>query len=349
MMLDDLLAQYDFSLDESRIAKVPSKKRDESRLLVLDRSQNHIEEHPFFHQIESYLKAGDVLVFNETKVSKRRVYLSTDKHRVHEAVFLESRDVEGKEWLCILKNRKKLKLGDHLYPDPFPNCSFEYKGSEGDLSILLADKMLGEDDFELWGNIPIPPYLKREATEEDEERYQTIFAKAPGSVAAPTAGLHFTEDLQKKLEAKGVLFVPIELKIGYGTFQPLSEEQLRTKTLHAESYVVSSQTVDVLNQARKDGRRVIAIGTTSLRVLESIYKKESQVYVSGDGETDIFVSPGDQIYSIQGLITNFHLPRSSLLLLVSTFAGKDLVLRGYHHALDKNFRFYSYGDAMFLF
>jgi S-adenosylmethionine:tRNA ribosyltransferase-isomerase len=348
MTLEEMLADYDFPLEESRIAKFPASKRDESKLLVVERKSGEIREHAHFLEIASYLVPGDVLVFNETKVSKRRVFLSARSGRIHESVFLESRDPEGKEWACILKNRKKLKLGDILFPDHFPDVKIAYVGGEGDLSLVRFERIISEADFDLWGNIPIPPYLKRTATKEDEERYQTIFAKHLGSVAAPTAGLHFTEELRNKLQKNNIQFVPVQLQIGYGTFQPLNESQWLGKKLHKEFYAVPDSSAKALNDARREGRRVIAIGTTTLRVLESVFERETQLFVAGHGATDIFMSPGDALPSIQGLITNFHLPRSSLLLLVSTFAGKELIMKAYHHALDQNFRFYSYGDAMFL-
>ncbi|TGN19752.1 tRNA preQ1(34) S-adenosylmethionine ribosyltransferase-isomerase QueA [Leptospira idonii] len=345
----DFLSEYDFPLPESQIAKFPSEKRDESRLLILDRKNDALKEHSRFRDIIDYLHPGDVLVYNETKVSYRRVFLKSEKGRIHESVFLEFLDKEGKDWLCILKNRRKLKLGERLVPEGYDSPVFIYSGSKEDLSILKTNRPVSEDEFFVWGNIPIPPYLKRKAEKSDQERYQTIFANNPGSVAAPTAGLHFTEALKKTLEEKGVIFVPVLLQIGYGTFQPLQEEQIRTKKLHKEKYIMSDVTSAILNQAVREKRRVIAVGTTSLRVLESVFDPQSQIYKSGDGEADIFLSPGDTIHSIQGLITNFHLPQSSLLLLVNCFGGKSLVMRSYRYALEKNFRFYSYGDVMFLF
>jgi len=344
----DFLDEYDFPLDESQIAKYPAKERDESKLLVLKRQSSTITEHKNFREITSYLRSGDVLVYNETKVSKRRVFLETKSGRKHESIFLESRDPDGLEWLCILKNRKKLKLVESIWPIGETEISFSYTEAKEELSLLRSSKKITEEDFEKWGKIPIPPYLKREATEDDEERYQTIFAKNLGSVAAPTAGLHFTNELKEQLLNIGVQFVPINLEIGYGTFQPLSEAQVVEKKLHKEKYFVSLESAELLTLARREGRRIISIGTTSLRVLETIYENHSQLFVAGQGETDIFVSPGDEIHSIDGLVTNFHLPRSSLLLLVSTFAGKELIMKSYHHALDNGFRFYSYGDTMFV-
>ncbi|MCZ8343755.1 MAG: tRNA preQ1(34) S-adenosylmethionine ribosyltransferase-isomerase QueA [Leptospira sp.] len=347
--LDSSLNEYDFHLPEEQIAKEPAKTREGSRLLLVNRGASEISEAPYFSNIGSWLRPGDVLVYNETKVSHRRVYLQVASGRVHESIFLEEVIGNPLDWTCILKNRAKLKLGEKLHPLSFPNFSFTYMGAKEELSILRADKKLEESDFDAFGNIPIPPYLKRESTPEDSDRYQTIFAKTPGSVAAPTAGLHFSEELKENLRKQNVNFVPVELRIGYGTFQPLSEQNLQEKRLHSESFVMSSETSEILNVARRENQRVIAIGTTALRVLESVFDPASKTYEAKSGQTDIFLMPGDPILSIQGLITNFHLPKSSLILLVSAFAGKDLVLKSYHYALERNFRFYSYGDAMFLF
>lgn len=343
------LEEYDFHLPESLIAKTPPETRTGSRLLVLDRKTQQIQEGPYFSSIKNWLRPGDTLVYNETKVSHRRVYLSFAGKRTHESIFLEEDPTDPLLWLCILKNRAKLKNGDILSPISFPEWKFEYRGEKGELSILASEKQVLDSDFLKFGTIPIPPYLRRKAEKEDIIRYQTIFAKNPGSVAAPTAGLHFSDELKLELEQYGVKFVPVELKIGYGTFQPLSEENFKTKRLHSETFVMSFESAKELNQTKKEGKRVIAIGTTALRVLESVYDSQLQKYLAKSGQTDIFLQPEDPIHSIQGLITNFHLPKSSLLLLVAAFGGKNFVMDSYRYALEKNFRFYSYGDSMFLF
>ncbi|TGL88344.1 tRNA preQ1(34) S-adenosylmethionine ribosyltransferase-isomerase QueA [Leptospira congkakensis] len=345
----DFLQEYDFHLPEEQIAKFPLEKRDESRLLVVDRSQSKFWEAPLFRDITNLVRPGDVFVYNETKVSYRRVYLQVESGRIHESIFLEPEDETGNVWLCILKNRAKLKLADKLFPVGFREFEFSYKGAKEELSVLSSERSISDFDFEIFGNIPIPPYLKRNVTEEDKVRYQTIFANRSGSVAAPTAGLHFTDQLKKTLGSRGVEFLPVELQIGYGTFRPLTTEQWQTKTLHKENYSVPASTATKLNEARKENRRVIAVGTTTLRVLESVFDSQLKTYKVGVGQTDIFLSPGDDIQSVQGLITNFHLPKSSLLLLVSAFATTQLVLDSYRYALKNGFRFYSYGDSMFLF
>ncbi|TGK54379.1 tRNA preQ1(34) S-adenosylmethionine ribosyltransferase-isomerase QueA [Leptospira kanakyensis] len=345
----DFLQEYDFHLPEEQIAKFPMENRDESRLLVVDKTESKFWEAPLFKDITTLVRPGDIFVYNETKVSYRRVYLQVESGRIHESIFLEAEDETNHQWLCILKNRAKLKLGDKLFPVGFKEFEFFYQGAKEELSILHSERSISDSDFEIFGNIPIPPYLKRNVTEEDKVRYQTIFANRSGSVAAPTAGLHFTEPLKEKLRSLGAEFLPVELQIGYGTFRPLTTEQWQTKTLHKENYSVSGPTATRLNDARKEGRRIISVGTTTLRVLESVFDSQLKTYKVGVGQTDIFLSPGDNIQSVQGLITNFHLPKSSLLLLVSAFANTRLVMSSYHYALKNGFRFYSYGDSMFLF
>lgn len=345
----DFLQEYDFHLPEEQIAKFPLETRDESRLLVVDKTKSKFWEAPLFRDITNLVRPGDVFVYNETKVSYRRVFLQVESGRIHESIFLEPEDSNHQVWLCILKNRAKLKLGDRLSPVGYKNFQFTYHGPKEELSNLFSERSISDSDFEIFGNIPIPPYLKRDVTEEDKIRYQTIFAERSGSVAAPTAGLHFTEELKENLRKIGAEFLPVELQIGYGTFRPLTAEQWQTKTLHKENYLVSESTATKLNDARREGRRIIAVGTTSLRVLESVFDSQIQKYKVGASQTDIFLSPGDRIQSVQGLITNFHLPKSSLLLLVSAFATTQLVLDSYRYALKNGFRFYSYGDSMFLF
>jgi S-adenosylmethionine:tRNA ribosyltransferase-isomerase len=211
----------------------------------------------------------------------------------------------------------------------------------------MPSEDLTEEVFDRIGTIPIPPYLRRRAESSDEVRYQTVYAKVPGSVAAPTAGLHFTESLKTSLSNMGVGLAELTLSVGYGTFAPLEESQILEKKLHEESYEISESTAKLLNQTRKKGR-IIAVGTTTLRALESSYEKSTNTYKSGTASTDIFITPDDTIASIDGLVTNFHLPASSIILLVAAFAGKDLVMKAYHKAIAEKYRFYSYGDAMLI-
>ena len=336
---------YDFDLPEHLIAKVPLSSRDASRLLLVEIYKNQFAELSHFSSILDIFIPGDVLVLNETRVSKRRVFLNNPKGRVHEGIFVEP-SFELNSWKVLLRNSKKIFAGDVLVSSKNPNLEFKILKKVEPYCVLQANQPLLEEDFQMIGEVPIPPYLKRESNVEDELRYQTVYAKNPGSIAAPTAGFHFTEELLESIRKKDVMTTSINLNIGYGTFKPLSPENFETKSLHEETYSVSKETADVLNLAKKENRRIIAIGTTSLRTLESIYNYNTKQFHAGDGKTDIFITPGDPVDSIDGIVTNFHLPKSSLFLLVCAFAGRDLMMESYHHAIADNFRFFSYGDAM---
>lgn len=341
------LSKFNFHLPEELIARYPAEKRDESRLMVLDRKSKSIGFETAFKNIENYLLPSDILVYNQTRVSKRRVYLKNKSGREFECIFLEKLFQSEKEtWRCLVKNVRKLKLGEMLFSNDERVCFTLDRNEVGDI-FLFASMPVSEDVFEKIGTIPIPPYLKRKAEESDVMRYQTIFATKPGSVAAPTAGLHFTDELKSRLQSKGILFTEVELCIGYGTFSPLTEEQIRSKKLHEEEFFIPEKTLKLLNAA-KGKQRIISIGTTTLRTLESSYDRNTQQYTKSSGITNIFIQPGDPVESIDGLITNFHLPESSLLLLVAAFAGEDIVIEAYRKAIESKMRFYSYGDAMLI-
>jgi S-adenosylmethionine:tRNA ribosyltransferase-isomerase len=337
------LEDYTFELDDSLIAKYPPAERGDSRLMVLQRSPANIQSYPKFSALEEHLREGDLLVFNNTKVSKRRVFLQTPKGRLHECIFLEE---VGDEWYCLLRNSSKVKEGNVLF-DVSGHIEFTFSRREGK-SFLKPSEPLSEAVFDRIGTIPIPPYLKRRADSSDEVRYQTVYAKVPGSVASPTAGLHFTDSLKEALTSKGVQMTELTLSVGYGTFAPLEESQIREKKLHRESFEISESTADLLTKSRARGKRILAVGTTTLRALESCYQPSTGLYKSGSASTEIFITPEDTIRSIDGLLTNFHLPASSILLLVAAFVGKDLLLRSYQQAIQERYRFYSYGDAMLI-
>ncbi len=339
------LSEYNFHLPEELIARYPAEKRDESRLMIVNRKTGTIHIEPFFRNIENFFVSGDILVFNQTRVSKRRVYLKNKSGREFECIFLEKNLREGKEaWKCLVKNVRKLKPNEKLFSNQDEIYFTLNRNEAGDI-FLLPSVAISEEIFETIGTIPIPPYLKRKAEDEDNKRYQTIFAKSPGSVAAPTAGLHFTEDLKSSLQNKGIIFTDVELCIGYGTFSPVTEKQILEKKLHEEEFRIPEKTLSILNEA-KDKQRIISLGTTTFRTLESSYDANTMRYVKQEGITNLFVQPGDRVESIDGLITNFHLPESSLLLLVAAFAGKELILEAYRKAIESKMRFYSYGDAM---
>lgn len=341
------LSEYNFHLPEELIARYPAEKRDESRLMIVDRKSGTIHIEPMFRNIQNFLSNGDILVFNQTRVSKRRVYLKNKSGREFECVFLEKKMQGDKEtWKCLIKNVRKIKPGEKLFSIREDIYFTLNRNEEGEI-FLSPSVPITEEIFESIGTIPIPPYMKRKAEAADNERYQTIFAKSPGSVAAPTAGLHFTEELKSGLQKKGIQMIPVELCIGYGTFSPLTEKQMQEKKLHEEEFFIPENTLELLN-ASKGKQRIIALGTTSLRTLESSFDSVSKRFVKRSGITDLFVQPGDRVESIDGLITNFHLPESSLLLLVAAFAGKELILEAYHKAIENKMRFYSYGDAMLI-
>lgn len=337
-----------FDLPNSLIAKYPSQKRDESKLMLVNKNTGEISIEPYFKNIVGFLKQGDLLIYNQTKVSKRRFYLKSQKGRIHECIFLEKEEYSKSSelWKCILAKSKKLKVGDVLHHG---KTKFIYQGNTQTYALIESTNPLDEDFFEKNGNIPIPPYLKRKAEESDNTRYQTIFASSIGSVAAPTAALHFTEQLKGELLSKGVQFLPVDLTVGYGTFSKVTEKQLQEKKLHSEKYSLTKHTSETLNQQKIKQKRIISIGTTSLRVLETCYNSKEEMFCPRDGATEIFITPDDKIQTINGLITNFHLPNSSLLMLVSAFASVELIVEAYNKAIENNMRFYSYGDAMFIY
>jgi len=337
------LDKFDFNLPEHLLASSPAETRGKSRLMTVNIPEKSVKT-GFFDEITSFLGPNDVLVMNNTRVSKRRVYLRKGE-KEFEAVFLEP-SAGRKTWKCLIKNAKKLHENDSLVTIR-GGFSFTFFRKNHDLFLSGAEPV-SEDDFELMGDIPIPPYLKRRATPEDNIRYQTVYAEKKGSVAAPTAGLHFTEELLEKIRLSGCETVYISLTVGYGTFRPLEDEDFASNRLHREEYHIPEQSADILNRAKKDGKKIISVGTTTLRALESAYDHESGSFRPGSSHSEIFLKPGDRINSVNGLVTNFHLPRSSLLLLVAAFAGEELVMRAYRQAIEDGFRFYSYGDAMFL-
>lgn len=341
------LTKYNFALPNELIACYPAKKRDESRLMVLDRKNGSIWIEPFFRNIEKYLIRTDVVVYNQTRVSKRRVYLQNSLGREFECIFLEKKLIGEKEtWKCLVKNVRKIKEGQKLFSNQKDIYFTLNRNSVGDI-FLIPSISITEDILDKIGTIPIPPYLKRRAEETDIERYQTIFASTPGSVAAPTAGLHFTNELKSNLQETGIIFTDVELCIGYGTFSPVTEVQIREKKLHEEEFQIPEKTLQILNES-KGNSRIFALGTTTLRTLESSFDAHTSSYTKKKGITNLFIQPEDRVESIDGLITNFHLPESSLLLLVAAFAGEEFIMEAYQKAIESKMRFYSYGDAMLI-
>ncbi len=333
-------SDFDFKLPEQLIAKRPLEERDASRLLRWD---NESFEDGDISDLPSLVQAGDVWVVNDTRVIPARLLGQKPSGGKVEVLLLEPTGTAD-VWTAWGKANKPLKEGDQvLFSDDFY------------AEILLRDgkcvevKLVAEDvakAIESHGHMPLPPYIDRPDSEEDKKRYQTVFATHDGAVAAPTAGLHLTPELMTDMEKAGAIFVHITLHVGPGTFQPVQVDDVHAHTMHEEAYVVSESAAKNINQAKSEGRRIVAVGTTSLRTLEAASK--DGVLQAGAGRTDIFIYPGYRFQMVDALLTNFHLPQSTLLMLVSALAGKEKVLKAYDYAIEKAYRFYSYGDAMFV-
>lgn len=338
------VSDFKYELPEELIAQTPIQKRDESRLMVLDRNKKTVE-HKIFKDIIEYLKPGDVLVRNNTKVIPARIY--GKKETGANVEFLLLKNIEGDIWESIVRPGNKLHIGTKvifgdgilkaeildILPGGTRKVKFEYEG--------IFNEILDQI-----GLMPLPPYIHEELKEKD--RYQTVYAKYQGSAAAPTAGLHFTDELLKKLEEKGVIIANVTLHVGIGTFRPVKEETVEAHKMHSEHFYIKQEDVDKINKAKEEGRRVIAVGTTSCRVLESIADESTGKVKQIESDTKIFIYPGYKFKCIDGLITNFHLPESTLLMLVSALAGRDFIMEAYREAVEQKYRFFSFGDAMFI-
>jgi len=317
-------ADYDFPLPEDLIARHPLPQRDASRMMVLHRAEQRIE-HRSFADFPSYLRADDLVVLNDTRVIPARAH--SDDGRI-EFLFLEA--VGANTWKCLVKPGRKMRIGATTTVGGVPGTVQEIL-PEGERIIAFA----GPVDLDRFGRMPLPPYMEREPEADDAERYQTVFAREPGAVAAPTAGLHFTPELLARLP-----HAFLTLHVGVGTFRPVQAEDLAGHRMHSERYAVSAETADAINSAS----RVVAIGTTTTRVLESI----GRPLRAAEGSTDIFIHPPYQFGVVGALLTNFHLPKSTLLMLVSALAGRDFILRAYTEAVRERYRFFSYGDCMLI-
>ena len=336
---------FDFDLPEELIAQSPSEKRDHSRLLAVDR-EHHTYQDCHFYDIIDFLQPGDVLVRNNTKVIPARLMgEKVDTHAHVEVLLL--RQLEQDVWECLVGNAKTVKVGTVV---SFGNGELKAECVEVLDEGLRHFRMIYQGIFyevlDQLGKMPLPPYIKAQCL--DNSRYQTVYAKLEGSAAAPTAGFHFTEELFEKIKAKGVQVVEVTLHIGLGTFRPVKVETIEKHHMHTEAYWMSKETADILNQAKKEHRRIIAIGTTSTRVLETVMQKYGR-FMECSGETQIFIYPGYTYQAIDALITNFHLPKSTLIMLVSAFMGREFTLEVYHHAVEEKYRFFSFGDAMFIY
>ncbi len=348
--------ELDYHLPESLIAQNPLEKRTESRLMVIDRNRSD-QTHDLFKNISDYLQPGDCLVLNDTKVIPARFFLKRQTGGKIEGLFLDQAD-QG-FWHVMLKNASRLKekelismlsLNEQVESDPSYTFKVVQKQKEGH---WLLDPQFECEPYALLerlGVIPLPPYIHRQKSELNQSndllRYQTVYANQPGSVAAPTAGLHFSDDLIEKLESKGIQFARLTLHVGLGTFKPVSVDDLQDHVMHYETYSIGPDAVKTILEALDGNRRVIAVGTTSVRTLEAVAQKGRLKPASG--QTNLFITPGYEFKVISGMITNFHLPKSTLLALVSAFAGLDRVKAAYQEAVKEKYRFFSYGDAMLL-
>lgn len=337
------LKEFYYDLPEELIAQVPIKKRDESRLMVLDRKKQTIE-HKVFKDILDYLQPGDCLVRNNTKVIPARIY--GKKETGANVEFLLLNNIEGDIWESIVRPGNKLHVGTKVtFGDGKLNAEILEVMEGGTRKVKFTYNGIFNEILDEIGMMPLPPYIHEELKEKD--RYQTVYAKYQGSAAAPTAGLHFTEELLEKIREKGVEIANVTLHVGIGTFRPVKVEKIEEHHMHSEHYYIKQEDVDKINNARKNGGRIISVGTTSCRVLESIADENGFVKET-EGDTSIFIYPGYKFKCIDGLITNFHLPESTLLMLVSALAGKDYIMKAYNEAVKERYRFFSFGDAMLI-
>lgn len=335
------VSDYDFKLPKELIAYKPVQ-RGQSRLLVVEREKNRFYEKKF-EDIANLLPVESLIVRNITKVAKARMYGKRETGGRVEILILDPFNESG-EFECLLKSRKRFNKNDKIFLDDNMILTVVKKLDEGFLIKVPFKKR--DDFFEKYGHVPLPPYIKRDENENDEKDYQTCYANKPGSCAAPTAGLHFNEKIIETIIKKGIKIVDIVLHIGLGTFKPVKVEDIREHKMHAEYFEIDDDVTFELNRAKDDGKKIVSIGTTSLRVLETVY--DGKKFIAKKGFTNLFIYPPYKIKSVDILLTNFHLPKSTLLMLVSSFAGRELILDAYRYAIDKRFRFFSYGDAMLI-
>jgi S-adenosylmethionine:tRNA ribosyltransferase-isomerase len=338
------LTDFDFKLPKELIAQYPAEQRDHSRLLVLHRDTGELEHRRFFDIIE-YLEPEDALVINQTLVFPARLFGRNQKNGAKSEIFL-LRNLDGNMWEVLIKPKKKIhpgsiinfdqgRLSCEIMEESPSGASLARFDSDGDIFDLLEEI----------GNTPLPPYIKRDSDIKDRERYQTVYAKERGAVAAPTAGLHFTPELLERIEDKGIKVIPITLHIGWGTFRPIRSSNFEEHKMEEEYFEISDESFEKINSVRKSGGKIFAVGTTAVRALETVFENDN---VLNKGWTRKFIYPPYDFRIIDCMITNFHLPKSTLFLLVCAFAGKELILKAYQEAIREKYRFYSYGDAMLI-
>ncbi|RRD32648.1 tRNA preQ1(34) S-adenosylmethionine ribosyltransferase-isomerase QueA [Streptococcus minor] len=336
---------FDFDLPEELIAQTPLEVRDSSRLLILDKKQKTLTD-SHFDAILDQLKPGDALVMNNTRVLPARLYgEKPDTHGHVELLLLKN--TQADQWEVLAKPAKRLRVDARIsFGDGRLMATVLEELEHGGRIVEFSYDGIFLEVLESLGEMPLPPYIHEKL--EDRERYQTVYAKENGSAAAPTAGLHFTKELLEQIEAKGVHLVYLTLHVGLGTFRPVSVDNVEEHEMHSEYYQLSQEAADTLNQVKKNGGRVVAVGTTSIRTLETIGNKFDGQLEADSGWTNIFIKPGYEFKVVDAFSTNFHLPKSTLVMLVAAFAGREFVLEAYRHAVEERYRFFSFGDAMFL-
>jgi len=333
------LSDFDYHLPKELIAKYPAQPRDSCRLMVLNRKDKTIE-HRIFRDVIDYLKPGDTLVLNNTKVIPARLIGKKEKTGANIEVFL-LRPIEDNIWEALIKNVRRLKKNQKIIiSDDF---YVEFLDRDDEKAIVKIYSKDIKSDLEKYGHVPLPPYIEREDEEKDKDYYQTVFAEKEGSVASPTAGLHFTKELLEKIKEKGVNIAYITLHVGLGTFKPVKTEDITKHKMHEEYFTIPKETLEMIKKTKENKKSVVAVGTTVVRALETYGK-----FGKTEGFTDIFIYPPYEFKIVDKLITNFHLPKSTLLMLVSAFADRDFILRAYNEAVKEKYRFFSYGDAMLI-
>lgn len=347
MRVDD----FDYILPEELIAQKPSEKRDACRLMVLDREEKTVD-HKQFTDILDYLEEGDCLVLNNSKVLPARLFGEKESTGV-KVEFLLIKRIEGDTWETMVRPGRRLKKGDVVkFSDDFKAEIIDY-GQDGTRIVEFKYDGIFMERLEELGNMPLPPYIERPSNKDDNDRYQTVYCKDEGSVAAPTAGLHFTEEILAKAEEKGIKLAYVTLHVGIGTFRPVKAEKVEDHSMHYEEYFISEEAAKIINDTKAAGGKIVSVGTTSTRTVESaaVFDEELNDYVvaAGSGSTGIFIYPGYTFKIIDRLITNFHLPKSTLLMLISALYDREEILKAYEEAKKEEYKFFSYGDAMIIY
>lgn len=337
-------SDFNYDLPEKLIAQHPADKRDQSRLLVMGKNTGKIE-HRRFKDVIDYLQTGDVLVLNKTRVLPARIFgIKENGYAKIEVLLLKRDETQDNVWEVLVRPGKKAKVGTIISFGEGLLCGEIVEMTSAGRKILFTYEGIFEEILEKLGTMPLPPYIHEKL--EDPSRYQTVYAKVNGSAAAPTAGLHFTESLLKKIQDKGIEIAEVLLHVGLGTFKPVNEELIEEHEMHSEYYEIDEESARIINTAKAEHRRIISVGTTSTRALESAAR--NGCVIAGNGWTDIFIYPGYQWQIVDGLITNFHLPKSTLMMLVSALSTREYILTAYEEAIKKEYRFFSFGDAMYL-